>query len=144
MTYLSNYIIRPTDMNKAYLKNFIFEATRFEEYMDGVCLSKGTCNTTIVSKLISHDCVAFGILGDVPVKINTRFGLPVLGYSGGDVLEDRIQYGRLPGNLSWPNSAEPVVCNIFNNMTCIRFATLSPLRIVEFYGRFVEICDPFN
>lgn len=134
-----NILTKPNDMNKVYLKNFIFEAKSYEEYMDGACISKGKCNTTIVSKLVSHDCVAFGILDDVPVKINTRFGLPVFGYAGGDVLEDRIQYGRLPDNFSWPDSAEPVVCNIFNNMTCIRFATLSPLRIVEFYGSFSDI-----
>lgn len=126
-------------MNNVYLKNFIFKAKSYEEYIDGVCISKGNCNTTIVSKLVNHDCVAFGILDDIPVKINTKFGLPVYGYAGGDVLQDRIQYGRLPDNLAWPDSAEPVVCNIFNNLTCIRFATLSPLRIVEFYGNIVDI-----
>ena len=29
--------------------------------------------------------------------------------------------------------------NLFNNMTCIRFALMSPLRIVEFYGYFLDI-----
>lgn len=136
--FLKDYI-RPTDMNKVYLKNFIFEAKSYEEYIDGVCISKGNCKTTIVSKLINHDCVAFGILDEVPVKIKTQFGLPVFGYAGGDVLQDRIQYGRLPDSLSWSDSTEPIVCNIFNNLTCIRFATLSPLRIVEFYGNFIDI-----
>ncbi len=125
-------------MNKAYLKSFIFQATRYEEYIDGVCNSRGNCNTTIVSKLMSHDCVAFGLMNDIPVCINDHFGLPVMGYAGGDVLPDRIQYGRL-NTLTWDDPNEPMVCNIFNNMTCIRFATLSPLRVVEFYGEFEDI-----
>ena len=131
-------IIKPTDGNRAYLKPFTFQASRYEEYVDGVCLSKGTCQTTIISKPISHDCVAFALTNEVPVKIKDRFGLPILGYAGGDVLQDRIQYGRLT-TLECDDSTEPIVCNIFNNMTCIRFATLSPLRIIEFYGEFTDI-----
>ena len=61
-----------------------------------------------------------------------------------DVLEDRVQYGRLPEYL--PNnlsSKTPIVCNIFVNepsedMNCIRFAMMAPLRLVEFYGSFDE------
>ena len=118
-------------MNRAYLKHFTFQASRYEEYVDGVCLSKGNCNTIVVSKPISHDCVAFNLVNEVPVKIWDHFELPVLGYAGGDVLKDRIQYGRL-NTLKWHDPTEPIVCNIFNNMTCIRFATLSPLRTVNF------------
>ncbi len=131
-------IVKPADMNRAYLKHFTFQASRYEEYVDGVCLSKGNCNTIVVSKPISHDCVAFNLVNEIPVKIWDHFELPVLGYAGGDVLKDRIQYGRL-NTLKWHDPTEPIVCNIFNNMTCIRFATLSPLRIVEFYGEFTDI-----
>ena len=79
--------------------------------------------------------------GNIPVKINSRFGLPILGSQYGDVLNDRIQYGRIPDSMNWHDSKEPVVCNIFNNMTCIRFAMMSPLRIVDFYGQFTDICN---
>ena len=76
--FLINMIIKPTDGNRAYLKPFTFQASRYEEYVDGVCLSKGTCQTTIISKPISHDCVAFALTNEVPVKIKDRFGLPIL------------------------------------------------------------------
>lgn len=126
-------------MNRIYKKNFIFKAHGFEEYANGVCIRKGSVNTTIVAKVLNSSTIAFGLLDDVPSGINSRFGLPILGTPCGDVLEDRIQYGRIPDSFSWDDSNEPVVCTIFNNMTCIRFAMMSPLRIVEFYGKFLDI-----
>lgn len=80
--------------------------------------------------------------GELPVRINNSFRLPILGLQSGDILEDRVQYGRLPYSLSCPNSNEPIVCNIFSNMTYIRFAMMSPLRIVEFHGNFKNIFNP--
>lgn len=120
-----------------YRKSFVFEATSFEEYQDGKCLKKGNCKTTIIAKVMNSECIAMMLQNDIPVRINQQFGLPILGNE--DILEDRIQYGRIPNSLSWSDSNEPIVCNIFNNLTCIRFAMLSPLRIVEFYGRFTDI-----
>lgn len=125
--------------NTIYQKSFIFEATQFEEYQDGLCLKKGTCNTTIIAKVLNSNCIAMLLQNEIPVKINQNFGLPIFGSQSGDVLEDRIQYGRIPDTLSWHDSNEPVVCNIFNNHTCIRFAMMSPMRIVEFYGKFTDI-----
>ena len=55
-----------------------------------------------------------------------------------DVLADRVQYGRLT-SIGLKDANEPIVCNIFNNMQCIRFAMTSPLRIIEFYGTFSSI-----
>lgn len=122
-----------------YKKSFIFEADRFEEYQDGRCLSKGPCNVTILAKVLNDECLGMILQGEMPVRINTRFGLPIFGLENGDVLNDRVQYGRIPDSVSWPDSNEPLVCNIFNNLTCIRFAMMSPLRIVEFYGDFIDI-----
>lgn len=126
-------------MNRVYKKNFIFKANRFEEYSNGVCINKGSINTTIVAKVMDESTIAMGLLDDVPSNLNTRFGLPIFGIQNGDVLEDRIQYGRIPDSFCWNDPNEPLVCNIFKNMTCIRFAMLSPLRIVEFKGQFVDI-----
>lgn len=126
-------------MNKIYKNNFIFKAERFEEYSNGVCLNKGEANTTIVAKVMDEHTIAMGLLDEIPIRINTRFGLPIFGIQQGDVLGDRIQYGRIPNSFSWDDSNEPIVCNIFNNMTCIRFAMLSPLRIIDFYGKFVDV-----
>ena len=78
----------------------------------------------------------FHLEGDLPMHIKQDFGLPVFGIESGDILEDRIQYGRIPESFSWNDSTDPVVCNIFANKTCIRFAMMSPLRIVEFFGNF--------
>lgn len=129
--------------NSIYKKSFVFEATRYEEYSNGRCIGRGVTNTQIVAKVMSADCIGFALLDEVPTHIKQHFGLPIFGIGRGDILSDRIQYGRLPDadKTGWFSSDEPVVCNIFNNMTCIRFAMLSPLRIVEFYGRFTDIRD---
>lgn len=128
-------------MMRIYKKSFIFEATSFEEYQDGKCVNRGSCSITVVAKVLNDECIGMLIQGIFPVQINPKFGLPILGLQSGDVLDDRIQYGRIPDSMSWPDSNEPVVCNIFNNMNCIRFAMMSPLRIVEFYGQFTDLRD---
>lgn len=122
-----------------YRKSFIFDAVCFEEYQDGICTSKGICNTRIIAKVLTDDCIGMMLQNQIPVRINDHWGLPIFGIEHGDILEDRVQYGRIPDSYSWSDSNEPVVCNIFNNMTCIRFAMMSPLRIVEFYGKFTDI-----
>lgn len=121
-----------------YKKSFIFEVNYFEEYQDGCCVSSGSCNTTIVAKVLNQECIGMMLIG-APIRINEKFGLPILGVQCGDVLNDRIQYGRIPDYMSQYDSDVPVVCNIFNNLTCVRFAMLSPLRIVEFHGKFTNI-----
>ncbi len=122
-----------------YKKSFVFEANRFEEYQDGRCIRSGNCKTSIVAKVLNDECIGIMLQGEIPISINKQFGLPIFGSQYGGALNDRIQYGRVPDSMSWHDSCEPVVCNIFNNMTCIRFAMMSPLRIVEFYGRFTDI-----
>lgn len=126
-------------MLQVYKRNFMFKANRFEEYSNGICLDRGEINTTIAAKVMDENTIAMGLFDEVPSHINTRFGLPIFGMQQGDVLEDRIQYGRIPNSFSWDDPNEPIVCNIFNNMVCVRFAMLSPLRIIDFYGHFVEI-----
>ena len=129
-------------MISIYRKAFIFEASRYEEYINGTCTRRGTINCTIAAKPIRFDTLSVVLLDDVPMGINHRFGLPIFGIERGDVLNDRIQYGRLPDSMSWDDPNEPLVCNIFNNMNCIRFAMMSPLRIIEFYGVFTDIREP--
>ena len=131
------YIIQ---MN-VYKKSFIFEASNFEEYQDGRCIGRGPCTVTVVAKVMNDEGMAMMLQGEIPTKMNRTFGLPIFGLQRGDVLDDRIEYGRLPDSMCWHDPNEPIVCDVFNNMTCIRFAMLSPLRIVEFYGRFTDIRD---
>lgn len=122
-----------------YLKSFVFDATSFEEYQNGLCTNKGVCCVTIIGKVFSHECIGLLLQGELPIPINVKFGLPIFGMTHGDVLEDRVQYGRIPNSFSWHDSNEPVVCEIFDNTTCIRFAMMSPLRIVEFHGKFIDV-----
>lgn len=125
--------------NSIYLKSFVFEASEYHEYRQGACTAQGKCDTTIVGKILSPDCIGVGILDDNPIGIKQRFGLPIFGRAAGDVLEDRIMYGRLPDNLDWNDPNEPVVCEVFNTLTRVRFAMLRPLRIVEFTGQITDI-----
>jgi len=147
-------------MESIYQKSFVFEASRFEEYQSGNCVRQGAIECKIEahkmffsaynvfsvaafseleSKVAGLDIdggMSFNLSGTVPNGINLKFNLPII--EEDDVLPDRVQYGRLT-NRAWKDSKEPVVCNIFNNMKCIRFAMTSPLRIIEFYGKFSEI-----
>lgn len=123
--------------NTIYKKSFIFKATEYHEYQNGVCTAQGTCETRILGKILNSRCIGIAILDDNPTNINQQFGLPIFGE--GDVLEDRVVYGRIPDAFDWEDPNEPVVCEIFNIMTCIRFAMFRPLRIVEFTGRFTHI-----
>lgn len=124
-------------MTTIYRKPFVFEANHYEEYMAGLCVESGKCSTRIVAQMTKADQIRFSIQGDVPCRMTNDFRLSLMGED--DILSDRVQYGRLPISLKGDDPTRPIVCNIFNNMTCIRFAMLSPLRIVEFYGQFVEL-----
>ena len=126
-------------MQDIYKKDFIFQAESYEEYRGGKKTASGTTSAKIYAKVIDAETIGIAILGIVPLNINESFGLPIFGAFNGDILEDRVQYGRLPDNLSWNDPAEPIVCEIFDTMRCIRFAMLSPIRIVEFTGRFIDI-----
>ena len=128
-------------LKKMYGKNFIFQVQYFEEYQYGKCVATGSINTLIMANVVNDglDKVIVFYLKNNKPNINFSFALPILGVQTDDILEDRIQYGRLPSSLSWNDSNDPLVCNIFNDMQCIRFAMLSPLRIIEFYGSFTYI-----
>ena len=149
-------------MSSIYKKSFVFEAKRFEEYQNGKCVRQGTIECSIkahemffspydVTSMANYDelqskvggvdidgGMTFSLSGNMPSGINTKFNLPII--EEDDVLSDRVQYGRLT-NRAWRDNNEPVVCNIFNNMECIRFAMTSPLRIIEFFGEFTDIRD---
>lgn len=122
-------------MKELYCTPFVFRAMRYEEYQDGKSTGQGNISIQIISKVMNN-CAMFHLEGALPMNIKRNFGLPIFGIERGDILEDRIQYGRIPDNMSWSDSSDPVVCNIFANRTCIRFAMMSPLRIVEFFGKF--------
>lgn len=75
----------------------------------------------------------FRLIGN-PTYIDDIFSLPT---SSDDLLEDRVQYGRLR-SIDYISgvSSKPIVCNIFPQNGILRFATPNPLRLVEFSGKF--------
>ena len=75
----------------------------------------------------------FSLIGN-PTYIDDKFSLPT---NSDDLLEDRVQYGRLR-SIDYISgiSSKPIVCNIFPQNGILRFATPNPLRLVEFSGIF--------
>lgn len=112
-------------------RSFTFYADSFEEYQNGRCINRGMCNAQIIA-LVHYGKVDFSIINSNSLSISTRFSINLGGTD--DLLEDRIQYGRLPMNMYSSNSYLPIVCNIFPQNNLLRFAMLSPLRLIEFRG----------
>ena len=113
-------------------RSFTFYADSFEEYQNGRCINRGMCNAQIRAA-VHYGKVDFSIINGNSLSISTRFSIN-LGEPD-DLLEDRIQYGRLPMNMYSINSYLPIVCNIFPQNNLLRFGMLSPLRLIEFHGR---------
>lgn len=122
--------------SQIYGNSFVFHATRYEEWRNQRCTRKGNVDATITAQ-VSGRTVRFSINGCPPIQLDAVFTLPMT--DADDVLADRVQYGRLPRfATNYDTQTKPIVCNIFFNMTCVRFAMLQPLRIVEFYGNFTD------
>ncbi len=124
-------------LNDLYRKPFAFLANRYEAYQDGRCIGSGDIFSSILSIPQGRN-IGFDIQGDVPESMSNHF-LLFADFADSDILVDRIQYGRLYNDLRNLDKRIPIVCNLFSNMNCIRFALPNPLRIVEFYGSYGEI-----
>lgn len=123
-------------LKNIYLQSFTFYATRYEEILNGKgFINKGYIDCSILVEKLNDKCMGIRLFGQMPNNINTNFGLPIFGIDRGDILKDRIMYGRFPDEFSWDDPNEPLICEIFNTMDRIRFAMLSPLRTIEFYGK---------
>lgn len=124
-------------MNHLFKRNFNFKANSYEEYCNGQLTDRDFIDL-IISATVNSNHVHFDIYGDMyqghSVEMHNNFNITLV---GADILPDRIQYGLLPRYYSGENRYIPVVCNIFNNKACIRFAMLNPLRIIEFKGYFI-------
>lgn len=114
-------------------KSFEFDATSYEIYENGRCLHRSTCSTHVSAEYSIFIGVMFRMRNN-PTYIDDKFSLPA---SSDDLLEDRVQYGRLrPIDYMSGVSSTPIVCNIFPQKGVLRFATPNPLRLVEFSGKF--------
>lgn len=89
-------------------RSFTFYADSFEEYQNGRCINRGKCNAQIIA-LVHNGKVDFSIInGDslsITLPISIKFSISLGGPD--DLLEDRIQYGRLPINMYSINSYLP-------------------------------------
>ena len=122
------------DLLKSILhKSFEFNAASYEIYESGCCIKHETCSTYIYAEHSIFLGMMFKIRNN-PTYIDDKFSLTT---SSDDILEDRVQYGRLRSNDDTNGiSSKPIVCNIFPQKGMLRFATPNPLRLVEFSGVF--------
>ena len=110
-----------------------FDATSYEIYENGCCIQHAPCDTHISAEYSIFTGMKFSLIGN-PTYIDDKFSLPT---NSDDLLEDRVQYGRLR-SIDYISgiSSKPIVCNIFPQNGILRFATPNPLRLVEFSGIF--------
>ena len=137
------------NLREIYGKRFTFQATSYEEYEKGVCTGRGSLNASIQSKIgidqesYRQSGIAYFIYFHIDSDhlLNTRFdfGIPILGINNGDILDDRIQYGRMMNFWSPERNDDPVACHIFDNLHCLRLCFQSPMRIIEFQGSFTSV-----
>ena len=122
-----------TVLNSMLHQSFNFDATSYEIYENGCCIQHALCDTHISVEFSLFLGMRFRLIGN-PTYIDDIFSLPT---SSDDLLEDRVQYGRLR-SIDYISgvSSKPIVCNIFPQYGILRFATPNPLRLVEFSGKF--------
>ena len=126
--------------NRFYKANFIFKANRYEEWQSGQCLSQGVISTEIVAEVYGNT-IHFELDDIGRIRMLKSFDFDISDEDGG-ILPDRIQYVRGTSDF---NPIVPVICHIFysgSTMQYVRFAMTNPDRIVEFYGKLVELSKP--
>lgn len=128
-----------------YRRNFKFAANSFEEIIVAYGRKSGKTGIIIKGNILSDEVIHISFIGLDFVngfQIAPFCVLPMTEpYIGGDILQDRIMYGRLPQFQENSSPLKPIVCEIFNDLTTIRFAFENPLRIIEFHGEFISEVD---
>lgn len=128
---VENEVGKIVEQNKNVLhKSFVFYATSYEIYGNGQCLKSGICQITIKACASKND-ISFSIQNNNEINIDNHFSME---FRSDDLLMDRIVYGRLSDNTYVGSNSFPVVCEIFIQKNLLRFALLSPLRLIEFSG----------
>ncbi len=120
-------------LNSFLHHSFNFDATSYEIYENGRCIQRAMCNIHVSSEYSQFRGVVFKISNN-STYIDDQFSFAT---AFDDLLEDRVQYGRLRSiDCVSGVMSTPVVCNIFPQNGILRFATPNPLRLVEFSGIF--------
>lgn len=113
-----------------FKQNFVFKASRYEEWQDQRCISQGPIDTKIIAK-VDAQRIHFELIGADNLRIMKKFSFILdascdMGY--------RLQYVT---NSDF-NPIAPVVCHVFMksqlNIDYVRFAMTNPNRLIEFYG----------
>ena len=114
-------------------QSFKFDAIRYEVYENKHRIQHATCSTYISAEFSIFTGMMFRLQNN-PTYIDDKFYLPA--YSD-DLLEDRVQYGRLR-SIDYISGVVsiPIVCNIFPQNGVLCFATPNPLKFVKFSGRY--------
>lgn len=119
-------------LNSILHQSFEFYAKSYEIYENGHCIKQATCNTTVIAEYSTLE-MNFKLFNN-PTYIDNEFTLSI---SSDDLLNDRVQYGRLrPTDFIAGNPSTPTVCNIFLQNGVLRFATPNTIRLIEFSGIF--------
>lgn len=133
---IENKIIENIEKNKRMLyESFIFQASSYEIYENGRCLKSEKCQITINAYASDYD-ISFYVQHNNEIGIDKHFSIE---FRSDDLLIDRIVYGRLPTNMYIGSNTLPIVCEIFTQKNVLRFAILSPLRLIEFTGTIQKI-----
>lgn len=127
-------------MTSIYKNNFRFAAERYEEWQAGRCISQGDIDTVITAE-VSGNTIHFEIdnVENLRILQNFNFDCGDIDYA---ILGNRIQYVHATSDC---NPIVPIVCHIFysgNIIDYVRFAMTNPDRIIEFYGKMVELGQP--
>ena len=111
-------------------QNFVFKASRYEEWQAQRCISQGPIETTIIAKA-DAERIHFELIGADNLRIMRRFSFIL---AASDDMGYRLQYVT----SSDFNPISPVVCHVFMkssyNIDYVRFAMTNPDRLIEFYG----------
>lgn len=126
--------------NRFFKTNFVFKANRYEEWQGGACISRGSIDTTIVAEVYGNE-IHFELDNIGSIRMLKSCDFEIFDEAA-CILRDRIQYVHSSSDY---NPVVPMICHIFNDGSSIeyvRFAMTNPDRIVEFYGRLVQLGQP--
>lgn len=123
--------------NPFYKKSFRFLSNRYEEWQGGQCISEGLMNVEIIAQ-VEGNTIYFELKNKSDLNIRSSFEFQILNEDY-CILPDRIQYIN---DTSIQTRDNPIVCNIFydsNTINYVRFAMTNPDRLLEFYGKVLEV-----
>lgn len=109
-------------MNSIYRKSFVFQATRFEEYQNGKCISQGNIDTEILAKVVKDgfdEVIVFNLRNNRPIVLTSALACQYL------------------------ESKQEMFCLIEFNMVGCRIPCVGLIQKSHLYATSSTICDVF-